>query len=1293
MMGKRVDYACRSVISPDPNIDNHQVGLPMVFAIKLTVQEYVNSHNIDRLRQAVINGPNKHPGATHVITDGKEKRLSPHDQVQREAESKQLATNDEELDRTPSIVRRHVMDGDMMLLNRQPTLHKGSMMAHEVRVLQHEKTLRLHYANCKSYNADFDGDEMNAHLPQCVMSRAEAVELMQTNKQYLSAKDGKPLSGLMQDHIVSAVHMCCKDRTFTKEEYHRLVYSGLSKMEGRIKLLPPTYWKPEKLWTGKQLISTLLINICPSDTPLNLEGNTKIKPKLWIKGKPRPARCAELEKDKQHLMDESTVIIRQGELMSGTPDKNHYGASQYGIVHQVYEQYGGKYSGMLLSSLGRMFTDYLQYYRGFTLGVADIKTTKEADKKRQELIEESLTMGLKEAAEALDVKSLDENQVEEAYQEAHLEQLNPKQDTVKMGALDHAVKKVTSDISNKIQNCCSGVGLIKSFPANNLQLMVNSGAKGSDVNCNQISGLLGQIELEGKRPPLMPSGKSLPSFKAYDTSLWARGFITQRFLTGVHPQNYYVHCMAGREGLIDTAVKTSRSGYLQRQLMKGLEGLTVKYDNTVRDSDGSVIQFLYGEDGLDVTKASYLKYDQSDKNQTKYLIENHLAIAEKDGGYKTIDNIEEDRKVAKSFRKLDKNKKRVAKNAKGRISPFLMFCNEKENRGLDKDQLVTNFRKLSKKELDEYKEKVDKIKLMDPVNHKHKIDKMGSVSEKFHKDLTKLHEHPQVKNKLPTKEAKKKDQLNMERLQKLAMLKYQRCAVDAGENVGVLAAQSVGEPSTQMTLNTFHFAGRGEMNVTLGIPRLNEILMVATNNIKTPFFSFPVNVNYPDGVNKIKNMSERKEVKAAAVDAAEKSAERISKKLNKVLLKDVLQAIIVETCESDHSLDYKIRFYILEKKHLKADLGLKPQHIIQKLEEKVGKKASFYKQLLVAIGSALRTLIEKRDMDECHYSKKQPNHAKEKKSDDDEDDEKSDNENDESDDENEDDDDESEDSDKEEGSSDAENNSDDEDDDDVEEEKKQEIKERYDAVKRLVHSIKSKKSDHGYGAVGVTGYKCKESDNGAYAEVKISTPVHPIKINIEQVVKRVVEKTTVRQILGINRAFVEITKAKSVEENPKVHLKIEATNLGKKNHLEELFMKVIMSDKNGLLDLTDVYTNCVHSMRRLYGIDAGKSVIVNEITSVFSVYKIEVNNRHLSLISDFMCHSGQYQAFSRQQSMKLSTSPFQQMSFETTTAFMRDAVMHGHFEANEGPSSRIITGKPVNSGTGMFDLLETLDFS
>lgn len=310
-------------------------------------------------------------------------------------------------------------------------------------------------------------------------------------------------------------------------------------------------------------------------------------------------------------------------------------------------------------------------------------------------------------------------------------------------------------------------------------MMTVSGAKGSNVNAAQISCMLGQQELEGRRVPLMVSGRSLPSFRPYDTSARAGGYVAGRFLTGIRPQEYYFHCMAGREGLIDTAVKTSRSGYLQRCLIKHLEGLRVHYDHTVRDADGSILQFHYGEDSLDVIKAKYL-------NEFSFSAHNFETLSQK-------------------------------YNPKAALST------------------------LDTKEGEEYAKKALKKPLKyDPALSKYSPSRhLGVVSEKFALGMKKYIEQnpdnmPFTKDTEKTKNNERFSSLSKSKFRALMHLKYLHSLVEPGEAVGLLAAQSIGEPSTQMTLNTFHFAGYGAANVTLGIPRLREIIMTAARVIKTP---------------------------------------------------------------------------------------------------------------------------------------------------------------------------------------------------------------------------------------------------------------------------------------------------------------------------------------------------------------------------------------------------------------------------------------------------------------------------
>lgn len=307
MMGKRVNYAARSVISPDPYIGTDEVGVPVRFATKLSFPEPVTQFNVEKLAQMVRNGPDVHPGALYVEdVDGRLTDLRKRDKRQREHLARKLSNVHRQRMAEESMIRasmfhgndpnglykkehnkqfsalslrkqkkvwRHLESGDMMLANRQPTLHKPSIMAHKVRVINNHamQTIRLHYANCNTYNADFDGDEINLHFPQTYQARAEAEEIANTNSQYCSGTDGGPLRGLIQDHVDMGVMLTKYNTLLTKAEYVQMVYTACSSMGGNnsshFHLLPPAILKPKMRWTGKQVISTLLMHLVGSTEP------------------------------------------------------------------------------------------------------------------------------------------------------------------------------------------------------------------------------------------------------------------------------------------------------------------------------------------------------------------------------------------------------------------------------------------------------------------------------------------------------------------------------------------------------------------------------------------------------------------------------------------------------------------------------------------------------------------------------------------------------------------------------------------------------------------------------------------------------------------------------------------------------------------------------------------------------------------------------------------------------------------------------------------------------------------
>jgi DNA-directed RNA polymerase beta' subunit len=473
-------------------------------------------------------------------------------------------------------------------------------------------------------------------------------------------------------------------------------------------------------------ISTILLNITPSSAEgLSLNAKAKVPGAAWGKGS-----------------SEDQVIFMNGELLCGTLDKSAFGASDFGLVHSVYELYGADVAGRLLGILSRLFTKFLQL-RAFTCRMDDLALTDEGNAKRAELLRKGENLGTEGTME--NFPSLSD--IPDDEKPAVLSRLLREvlRDDEKMAGLDMTVKSRLRELTKSIADTVMPHGLLRKFPHNNMQTMTQSGAKGSAVNAQQISCALGQQELEGRRVPVMVSGKTLPSFKAFETKAIAGGYVASRFLTGIKPQEFFFHCMAGREGLIDTAVKTSRSGYLQRSLIKHLEGIRVHYDNTVRGSDGSVYQFHYGGDALDVTKQKHLY-------QFTFMAQNMKALIDRYQPRNALGLLddEEARKYTKSVLKASKEIK----------------AGEDLSR---RDAMATP------------------LELFNPARF------LGSTSEKFAErlnDYIKSNPDNLLKSKndaLPIRRRHALRSTNDFRL--MMMFKYLRSLVEPGEAVGLLAGQ------------------------------------------------------------------------------------------------------------------------------------------------------------------------------------------------------------------------------------------------------------------------------------------------------------------------------------------------------------------------------------------------------------------------------------------------------------------------------------------------------------------------
>ena len=643
------------------------VGVPVDVAKKLTIPETVSDWNVEELKKMIINGPNDYPGANYIIRpDGVKIRL---DYV---TDRNVLADSI-----SPGyVVERHLRDGDAVIFNRQPSLHRMSIMAHYVKVLPY-RTFRLHPAVCPPYNADFDGDEMNLHVPQSEEARAEAALLMRVQDQLISPRYGGPIIGAIRDFITGAF-ILTQDKTFLKEEE----FTNLALLGGYSGPLPEPkhHENGRKIYTGKQLFSLFL----PKD--FNFIITSK-----WNKASKGEGK---------------DVVIKNGELVSGVIDKASIGAEEPdSVLHRIAKDYGNEAAKRFLDSILIVLKTYLTQ-NGFSYGYSDLWLS---DDTRTEI----------------------SNVILKAYEKVyelikeHDEQTLPL--TRGLSPAEALELYVVNELSRARDR--AGKTADRAFPDDNSGvIMASTGARGSTLNIGQMTAALGQQSIRGRRITKGYRDRSLPHFKPNDANPDSKGFIKSNYRDGLSPLEFFFHAMGGREGLVDTAVRTQQSGYMQRRLINALEHLKIEYDQTVRDPHGNLIQFVYGEDGIDPAKS-----DHGEAVNISRLIEGELLV--------------------------DEGKK----------------ATEKEVSELVHRQAKTLNQRLREKLL-------------------------VSVSQ----------------NKLSRDGANKVIKKTLDLINK--------AKVEPGEAVGVVTAQSIGEPGTQMTLRTFHFAGVKERNVTLGLPRLIELV-------------------------------------------------------------------------------------------------------------------------------------------------------------------------------------------------------------------------------------------------------------------------------------------------------------------------------------------------------------------------------------------------------------------------------------------------------------------------------------
>ncbi|KAL1342302.1 hypothetical protein AAHE18_09G148200 [Arachis hypogaea] len=788
LMGKRVDFSARTVITPDPNINIDELGVPWSIALNLSHPETVTPYNIERLKELVEYGPNPPPGKTgakYIIRDDGQrldlrylkKSCHPHLEIGYKVE-------------------RHLMDGDLVLLNRQPSLHKMSIMGHRIKIMPYS-TFRLNLSATKPYNADFDGDEMNMHVPQSFETRAELLELMMVPKCIVSPQSNRPVMDIVQDTLLGCRKITKRDTFITKDVFMNILM-WWEDFDGNVPT--PAILKPEPLWTGKQVFNLIIpkqINLTRySSWHDDNEGGSSITP------------------------GDTMVRIEKGELLTGTLCKKTLGASTGSLIHVIWEDAGPDAARKFLGHT-QWLVNYWLLQNSFSIGIGD----SIADASTMEVINQTIS----EAKEK--VKTL--------FRDAQEKKLESEPGQTMMDTFE---KKV-NEVLNEARNDAGKKAQTSLSESNNLKAMVTAGSKGSFINISQMTACLGQQNVEGKRIPFGFIDRTLPHFTKDDYGPESRGFVENSYLRGLTPQEFFFHAMGGREGVIDTAVKTSETGYIQRRLVKAMEDIMVKYDGTVRNSVGDVIQFLYGEDGMDAVwietqNLDSLKMKKSDFDRTfKYEFDK-----ENWNPSYMLEGPIEDLKSSIELRNLLEDEFEMLEHDRH------LLANEIATTGTSSLPLPVNLKRLIRNAQKTFKIDFRRPSDMDPIEIVEAVDKLQErlkvvpgddlLSQEAQKNATVLF-NILLRSTLSSKRVLQEYKLSREAFEWLVgeiESRFQQSLVTAGEMIGCVAAQSIGEPATQMTLNTFHYAGVSAKNVTLGVPRLTEIINVA-KRIKTPSLS------------------------------------------------------------------------------------------------------------------------------------------------------------------------------------------------------------------------------------------------------------------------------------------------------------------------------------------------------------------------------------------------------------------------------------------------------------------------
>jgi len=601
---------------------------------------------------------------------------------------------------------------------------------------------------------------MNLHVPQTEEARAEAATLMCVQENLVTPRNGEPLIAATQDFLSACYKFTCKDIFLDRAEFTRIVLlAGVGNEKYALKLPKPAVVKPFEMWTGKQAISFIL-GMCSGFHTMT----AYVCEKQWS----HPSGYEDNFSAPHLCKNDGYVYVRNGELLCGQLGKASLGSGSKRSLFYLLSREGGNLAAadamsMIAKFASRWFSDF-----GFSLGISDVTPSRILQARKEEL----LRAGYRDCDELI-----------EAFQNGTLE--------ARPGCtLEQTLEVSINSVLSKIREDAGKVCIAAIDPkVNSAMAMALCGSKGSNINISQMISCVGQQTVNGSRVPNGFLGRTLPHFESGLSARtpWAKGFVKNSFFSGMTATEFFFHTMAGREGLVDTAVKTAETGYMQRRLMKALEDLSVNYDDTVRYSDGTVVQFLYGDDGLDPSVVEGASGGDCPLN---------------------LEQLVEDSKAEGT----------IKSKGEPRLSP---------------EELVDFAQSLTVESFGALENSESSQKILNDVKKY-----LESIAKEHEKELQRLASSSaasfMLREAIDAAFGLRKSQLNA--LLRRIGRKLQRFKIEPGTAVGAIGAQSIGEPGTQMTLKTFHFAGVASMNITLGVPRIKEIIN-ASQTINTPIIT------------------------------------------------------------------------------------------------------------------------------------------------------------------------------------------------------------------------------------------------------------------------------------------------------------------------------------------------------------------------------------------------------------------------------------------------------------------------